>query len=628
MRKVTASAVILTALTGCSQSSIPSTQWSFEVPTDDQASDTTETALASDRSLSVMSEEARSFIEQPTGGRVMGPAFEQPATEASERASVSTAGRPGSKEGNKEVSTLAAEAYGVTSGLATQRSTRPDPVAQVRAYLRSSGSPSALTNRTPYNSGVYLSSLPTPNRYYEPSVSSLNTAFPIGTADLGLTDTLPAPFSASVPTISSAISNSGFSSTSSELISNDLTFRAAAPAAVATFTATEPAVVALTATESTGIDSAIRLNSQLPQLEAGLPEAEITSYADSDIDRLPQLSQRETVSTTSIGTSILQDLQRQDLQRQGLQGQDSVRVAVQSEDDGLPRLVSDRSVLESDQAQSFSYEAEPVSATDAFYYSSTTEDTSVNSSASSTVADLTVADSTVTDLTVADLTVADSTVTDLTVADLTVADSMSSERPENDYAYAPTGEAQPVPSLSRLTETMPARDVSPLVNSFRSSNNSLPTSESSFLGDAPASEADFETVSSVDLEAVRNTNPAAIAIPTAKPALIEPTIYVPIAEDPKRTSSILLQDAADTLNSEVSTADFISDLVAQDTFSSILTSSAFMADDDALIMLTNLRPQSDEKRTKQSHLKSAHRSAAVALAAKQISMRRQRLTWM
>lgn len=613
MRKVTASAVILTALTGCSQSSIPSTQWSFEVPTDDQASDTTETALASDRSLSVMSEEARSFIEQPTGGRVMGPAFEQPATEASERASVSTAGRPGSKEGNKEVSTLAAEAYGVTSGLATQRSTRPDPVAQVRAYLRSSGSPSALTNRTPYNSGVYLSSLPTPNRYYEPSVSSLNTAFPIGTADLGLTDTLPAPFSASVPTISSAISNSGFSSTSSELISNDLTFRAAAPAAVATFTATEPAVVALTATESTGIDSAIRLNSQLPQLEAGLPEAEITSYADSDIDRLPQLSQRETVSTTSIGTSILQDLQRQDLQRQGLQGQDSVRVAVQSEDDGLPRLVSDRSVLESDQAQSFSYEAEPVSATDAFYYSSTTEDTSVNSSASSTVADLTVADS---------------TVTDLTVADLTVADSMSSERPENDYAYAPTGEAQPVPSLSRLTETMPARDVSPLVNSFRSSNNSLPTSESSFLGDAPASEADFETVSSVDLEAVRNTNPAAIAIPTAKPALIEPTIYVPIAEDPKRTSSILLQDAADTLNSEVSTADFISDLVAQDTFSSILTSSAFMADDDALIMLTNLRPQSDEKRTKQSHLKSAHRSAAVALAAKQISMRRQRLTWM
>lgn len=613
MRKVTASAVILTALTGCSQSSIPSTQWSFEVPTDDQASDTTETALASDRSLSVMSEEARSFIEQPTGGRVMGPAFEQPATEASERASVSTAGRPGSKEGNKEVSTLAAEAYGVTSGLATQRSTRPDPVAQVRAYLRSSGSPSALTNRTPYNSGVYLSSLPTPNRYYEPSVSSLNTAFPIGTADLGLTDTLPAPFSASVPTISSAISNSGFSSTSSELISNDLTFRAAAPAAVATFTATEPAVVALTATESTGIDSAIRLNSQLPQLEAGLPEAEITSYADSDIDRLPQLSQRETVSTTSIGTSILQDLQRQDLQRQGLQGQDSVSVAVQSEDDGLPRLVSDRSVLESDQAQSFSYEAEPVSATDAFYYSSTTEDTSVNSSASSTVADLTVADS---------------TVTDLTVADLTVADSMSSERPENDYAYAPTGEAQPVPSLSRLTETMPARDVSPLVNSFRSSNNSLPTSESSFLGDAPASEADFETVSSVDLEAVRNTNPAAIAIPTAKPALIEPTIYVPIAEDPKRTSSILLQDAADTLNSEVSTADFISDLVAQDTFSSILTSSAFMADDDALIMLTNLRPQSDEKRTKQSHLKSAHRSAAVALAAKQISMRRQRLTWM
>ena len=613
MRKVTASAVILTALTGCSQSSIPSTQWSFEVPTDDQASDTTETALASDRSLSVMSEEARSFIEQPTGGRVMGPAFEQPATEASERASVSTAGRPGSKEGNKEVSTLAAEAYGVTSGLATQRSTRPDPVAQVRAYLRSSGSPSALTNRTPYNSGVYLSSLPTPNRYYEPSVSSLNTAFPIGTADLGLTDTLPAPFSASVPTISSAISNSGFSSTSSELISNDLTFRAAAPAAVATFTATEPAVVALTATESTGIDSAIRLNSQLPQLEAGLPEAEITSYADSDIDRLPQLSQRETVSTTSIGTSILQDLQRQDLQRQGLQGQDSVSVAVQSEDDGLPRLVSDRSVLESDQAQSFSYEAEPVSATDAFYYSSTTEDTSVNSSASSTVADLTAADS---------------TVADLTVADLTVADSMSSERPENDYAYAPTGEAQPVPSLSRLTETMPARDVSPLVNSFRSSNNSLPTSESSFLGDAPASEADFETVSSVDLEAVRNTNPAAIAIPTAKPALIEPTIYVPIAEDPKRTSSILLQDAADTLNSEVSTADFISDLVAQDTFSSILTSSAFMADDDALIMLTNLRPQSDEKRTKQSHLKSAHRSAAVALAAKQISMRRQRLTWM
>ncbi|MEL7356273.1 MAG: hypothetical protein AAFN40_06905 [Cyanobacteria bacterium J06560_6] len=84
MRKVTASAVILTALTGCSHSKAPSSQWSFEVPTNTTANTQQSTSTAnglpqrpSPNSLASLSAKQTGFIGNPASGK-MGPAFEQP----------------------------------------------------------------------------------------------------------------------------------------------------------------------------------------------------------------------------------------------------------------------------------------------------------------------------------------------------------------------------------------------------------------------------------------------------------------------------------------------------------------------------------------------------------------------
>ncbi|MEL7330061.1 MAG: hypothetical protein AAGJ69_09500 [Cyanobacteria bacterium J06559_1] len=84
MRKVTASAVILTALTGCSHSKAPSSQWSFEVPTNTTANTQQSTSTAnglpqrpSPDSLASLSAKQTGFIGNPASGK-MGPAFEQP----------------------------------------------------------------------------------------------------------------------------------------------------------------------------------------------------------------------------------------------------------------------------------------------------------------------------------------------------------------------------------------------------------------------------------------------------------------------------------------------------------------------------------------------------------------------
>lgn len=168
MRKVTASAVILTALTGCSQSSgIPSAQWSFEVPTGETAqANATDTKKLSDAELSA---DAQSFLGETFGKTMMGPAFDQPtisedintgtdiaAGNALVGSKIPSLANPGSQQ---RVSSIALEA----AGIASTTSSRPDPVDQVRSYLRASGRPSALANRRPYASQVYLSSAPTSN---------------------------------------------------------------------------------------------------------------------------------------------------------------------------------------------------------------------------------------------------------------------------------------------------------------------------------------------------------------------------------------------------------------------------------------------------------------------------------
>ncbi|MFK8182664.1 MAG: hypothetical protein AB8B99_04765 [Phormidesmis sp.] len=622
MRKVTASAVILTALTGCSQSNIPSTQWSFEVPSEDQASNSTEATLVSERPLATgLSEDAQSFVSQATGGRMMGPAFEQPTAEIPLGARVSTVGRPGSKE----VSTLAAEAYGIANGLSTQPSTRPDPVAQVRAYLRASGSPSALTSRTPYASEVYLSALPTPNRYYEPSIPQVDTALPVGTSELGITGTLPVPFSNAEPTVDGAVSNNaGVATQAINSLQADIFQASSLPSSAASVVTLSPeifdtdtfnAVASATGfTEANSFDNGLAQDG-LPQLEASLSIDSSSAPADADgYAALPVNTPAVvTEASTSIGTAILQNLQNQALQNQNVASADV------SEQEGLPSLNASATGIETTQFEAAQLET-------------------------------------------AQFETVQNIQSDFTASAATASfyEPLESDAAfDSTYAYAPTASTQTVPSLASLTETMPAREISPLVDSFRSLSDVLPASAPSVHSDLPAADSSLEAFSDTPeqqpsyapdsvFESSSNFNSSEVAVYSdneigtevdeayspllqgfVEPSMaseVEPTIYVPIAEDSAPASSIMLQDASDTFNEEVSTTDFLNKLSAQDTFSSLLVSSAFIGD-RPLITLTSLQSQTDEK--VQSNLKSAaHRNTAVTLAAKQTSKRRQRLTWM
>ena len=166
MRKVTASAVILTALTSCGQNSgIPSTQWSFEVPSEDGVGSlelgtgsggVSGTTLVSAAGGPVLFDEAATdTFDAVPGQEMMGPAFQQPglaldASDSKWSAKNSQLGR--SSSSSSAVSVDLGSGY---SSLAS----RPDPVAQVKAFLSAHGSPSALTNREPYRSDVLVSSV-------------------------------------------------------------------------------------------------------------------------------------------------------------------------------------------------------------------------------------------------------------------------------------------------------------------------------------------------------------------------------------------------------------------------------------------------------------------------------------
>jgi len=624
MRKVTASAVILTALTGCSQSNVPSTQWSFKVPSDTSAGLSADTVadagqeessaaatLTSSRSLESGSQaspstKTQSFVSQTASGRMMGPAFEQPSAEAPLGARVSTVGRPGSKE----ISTLAAEAYGLTSGLSTQPSTRPDPVAQVRAYLRSSGSPSALANRTPYSSEVYLSSLPTPNRYYEPSsVPAGETPTPIGATGLNISEGLNLSEALPAPPLSSAdlVVTGPISSSlqSEDLLLSDFEVSdfgasdfGASDFGVSDFEGGTSFAGSVASQSVTGGPDATIANS----VPASLSPTALTQPAEFN-DGLPQLQANQQglnvavaeEAPESIGTAILQDLQRQNAE---VTPRPSVEITLQAE------------TFQAETAQPIETEV------------------------------------------------------------ATLSEAAGYQEPvESVYAYAPIG-TQPLPSLKSLTETMPVRDVSPLVNSFRSRETVSPISEPSVLEAIPAADSNLEAFSDIEIRqgssapitasVADNTFEAAPELaPSDTPAehnlqsdtgseahspLLEgfsnaepeSTIYVPIAEEAEvkyevLSSGVMVQSAANTLStlmSESSTADFLEELADSDVFSSVITSETLGAH-ETLITLSSLRSQSERKmQNKRSHLKAAHRNAAVTLAAKQTSQRRQRLVWM
>ncbi len=194
MRKVTASAVLLTAITGCAQSKTPTNQWSFEVP------DSSETA-ASFNSLnsnftlpSALSDEAQAFVNQASKartGRSFEPkSFRQPGSSNPDTPVVtSLLTEPAS---NAEVSPPLTVTTSLTEELIqTYTAPRPDPVAEARAYLNDN-TPGLATNRDSYSSAqVYLpsftaatpisdSTLEMPStmavQTANPAVESINTA--------------------------------------------------------------------------------------------------------------------------------------------------------------------------------------------------------------------------------------------------------------------------------------------------------------------------------------------------------------------------------------------------------------------------------------------------------------------
>ena len=174
MRKVTASAVILTALTGCGQNSgIPSTQWSFEIPAEDEISSLALDQEVDSAAATLVSTADGSYSQQDTfvdksfgssTGDFMGPAFEQPGVVIeTDVADTSTA--TGLRSINSEALSLSNSYRSfptteISSGYQPVAA-RPDPIAQVKAFLSAHGSPSALNGLNDYHSSVVTPVLPT-----------------------------------------------------------------------------------------------------------------------------------------------------------------------------------------------------------------------------------------------------------------------------------------------------------------------------------------------------------------------------------------------------------------------------------------------------------------------------------
>lgn len=260
MRKVTASAVILTALSGCNQSGgVPSSQWSFKAPAGDQASSIQE---------SVQNAGANSHSSRLAGLQLSADA--QPFVDISSQRSHKAA--TGSSDLTS--SDLMSAAVG---------STRPDPVAQARAYLRNSTAPNAVISRAP-NRVVTT---------YSPAYQSVLPASQSGSVSV-----LP-PDQGSLANLTSSATTSREPQPASGSFAFVSPVAALAPAPTATFN--------LSASNSS------------PVPNADYPSTANADYPSPTRDGLPQLVPSPAVPVGSstqaepeipIGTAILNNLQR------------------------------------------------------------------------------------------------------------------------------------------------------------------------------------------------------------------------------------------------------------------------------------------------------------------------------
>ena len=185
------------------------------------------------------------------------------------------------------------------------------------------------------------------------------------------------------------------------------------------------------------------------------------------------------------------------------------------------------------------------------------------------------------------------------------------------------------PTLSQLTQTMPDREMSPLVASFRASSRlSSPNQgsiESKLRPDDPSP--------------LLNELLDGISSNEASPMLSRSTIYMPIAAETRVDSpGTLIQAAIDTLATEASTPELIDAQTRQSAFSSVLSSDALSNSSPAALSPAALTQKPAvlelnvfEKLTpaKIAIQRAKARRAAVTLAAsRQVSKRRQRVTWL
>lgn len=330
MRKVTASAVILTALTGCGQNSgIHSNQWSFEVPAEDDISglelsqDAMTASSAGDAAMtegSLMLADERdagtssTVANSPFANGMMGPAFEQPGMRS--KASVANA-----LSANASASSSANFKVGYQPLAA-----RPDPVAQAKAFLSSSGSPSALTNREPYLSSVVMPSLsavslPAPSPGVATTVSNSVGAGPVAfSTDISNNGSFT---NAGLPVIDSSsrasYSTDDFASSAasvslgqSPLYQSSL-YQSPLADSQASFAT---AMGSSDAFRSPDLSNADLSNTDLSatNLASSQKPAGMVSLASLPGDGLPTLESRETDSVP-IGTAILQNLQSVEVAR-------------------------------------------------------------------------------------------------------------------------------------------------------------------------------------------------------------------------------------------------------------------------------------------------------------------------
>lgn len=310
MRKVTASAVILTALTGCGQNNgIPSNQWSFEVPAEDEisslelsqntgaATGTTSGTFVSSVDISSTDSilaNGKGSTSAIAGGAsasgMMGPAFEQPGLPLKTDASSSNA-----SSSNNFSSALTASYQPLA--------TRTDPVAQVKAFLGSSGSPSALTNREPYLSSVVTPALPTVSLPVPTADITAMLGDPVG-IDSSVSAINSESFTSSgLPVIESSVRGSYSTATDSSAIASAISSNQGRLTSFQDdFSIDEQNSNALYSSRLSGTQSP---SSQLASSQPSIGLAPSESVGE---DGLPVLEPREE-NDIPIGTAILQDLQ-------------------------------------------------------------------------------------------------------------------------------------------------------------------------------------------------------------------------------------------------------------------------------------------------------------------------------